>query len=192
MRRSKITEDPKIHEKPVNAGPGKPVHGEIVDGVNTVMEDYLERHNKAYAFMLTLNYPDGGEHPDTNTACRKFLKTFKTDRARHKLDPAYVWVTEKGKNIHHHVAVFLNGNKTMAPHNHLEVAKRIWANTLKRPSADGLVNLCGNNHIRGHLILRGDSAAEADAFHHLSYLAKTRSKDEVPEGVRHWGRTRTR
>ncbi len=197
MRKSKITENSEFHGKPVNAGPGKPVHGEIVNGLNTLMQDHLQRHSKVYAFTLTLTYPENERPPKTNTNSRKFLKAYKTDRKRNGYDPACLWVTEKGENssgdnLHHHIAVLLNGNKTRAPHKHLEVAKRVWANTLKRPNADGLVNLGGNNHIRGHLIRRGDSATEADAFHHLTYLAKVRSKDGVPEGVRHWGRTRTR
>ncbi len=196
MRPFNLTDSKTYHGLPVNCDSTMQVHREILERIHQHLTDYIRRHNKTYCLMLTLTYPREVQYPrDNDRFANYFLRGFMVDRKRHGFDPQYIWCTEKGTdcgNLHHHLGLILDGSRTQAPHNHVEVAQRVWANSLGLPDASGLVNYgskTGESY--GHLILRGDNAAMEEAFYHFSYMAKERSKQEIPEGVRVFGSSKT-
>ncbi len=196
MHPHRISKENTFKGLPVNAGEGREVHGEAVESLHAVMEDYLSRHSRMFAMHLTFTYPREREYPKTNKLfADRFLRNFRTDRKRGDYDPAYAWCTEKdesnGPNLHHHLALMLDGNETRSPHSHFETAKRQWGDVLGIESGDGYVNYAvAEDRKNGHMVHRNDEEAKAEAFEHFTYLTKTREKDELPPGLRRWGTTR--
>ncbi len=195
MRKYRQSGESEFNGLPVNASETMKVHGEIIETLHDNVGDYTTRHNKAYVLMMTLNYPQDRSYPQDNELfARRFLHNFTVDRKRRKLDPAYVWCTERKEgspNVHHHLVLMLNGNVTRHPHQHVEVARRHWKAALGTDSADGLVNYgSGRNGEYGHMIYRNDHESRARAFEHMSYLGKVNSKEGVPAGVRRFGSSR--
>ena len=96
-------------------------------------------------------------------------------------DPLYIVVREIsfGKRIHHHMALFLDGNRTNNPYQHYENARIVLRNTC---GLYGEIVEC-NDKLRNGIMIERNTASYNDLFEvlrQLSYLAKKIQKDNVP------------
>ena len=95
--------------------------------------------------------------------------------------PLYLVVREinPGKRIHHHMALFLDGNRTNNPYQHYENARIVLRNTC---GLYGEIVEC-NDKLRNGIMIERNAAAYNDFFEVLiqfSYLAKIKTKEDVP------------
>jgi hypothetical protein len=182
----------------INADMNHGVHGEIVDKIQSVMEDYRNSHTKSYVLPVTIKYPAGWTVPKNNSDFRKkVLHSFKQNRDRDGMDCRYVAVPERRAGhedgaIHYHAIFLLNGSETQHPHHHLKLLEKCWQRALQREDVSGLIHHHTTREgCAGHMIRRDDEEAFQDAFHHATYLAKTRGKENLPPGMHRVMSTRT-
>ncbi len=96
-------------------------------------------------------------------------------------DPLYIVARELsfGNRIHHHMALFLDGNRTNNPYQHFENARIVLRNYC---GSYGEINEC-NDTLRNGIMVDRNSASYNDlyeALRQISYLAKKTQKDNVP------------
>ena len=96
-------------------------------------------------------------------------------------NPLYIMVREKSseKNIHYHMVLFLDGNKTNNPYQHFQNARIVLRNIC---GSYGCINECNDGHRNGIMIERNTNSYIDlyEALRQISYLAKTNQKDNVP------------
>lgn len=185
MRQQHQTIAPTFLELPINAGPARPAHTEIVSCVYHLLKTSIARYSKLLVLQFSLHKPvGGGECYEDNIAATRFLHAWREHLRRRGIWVSYVWVREQepGGSLHWHVVACLNGHKTLHPDGHYETVQGIWARQLGCDWRPGLVR-----PVRYHILRRGDRQAFADAFYHASYVAKARSKGNAPAGVREFG-----
>jgi len=196
MRSNTITEKPIYNGLAVKASPGYGLHTEILQDNERVMREALHDHSKVFAIMLTVKHPDDREYATDNKNWSRAVKSVVGKLERKKLDPLYAWCIEKNHgdvNHHYHMLMLLNGHKTQDARGHRSMFAKTWANTIEVDSADELVHCSDGGNLRGGTVLkRGDEETFNSVFEHASYLAKTRSKGNIPPGVRQYGSSNTR
>ena len=145
---------------------------QILARINSSLEAMLSRYCKIYVVQFVF-HPD---QPVGNNAlisdlmrviCKQLERAY-----RSKL--AYGWVRETGQNgnPHYHIVLILNANKVRHQYGIRErVCRIIETRDHPRPAFN----------TKSHLIHRHDDETYQQAFHHLSYLAKTSTKGQKPK-----------
>ena len=137
----------------------------------------LRRHCRVFVLRIDIHLPQEiaqGVIMDFN---RRFIEKEKIAG----YDPLYIMVRELSteKNIHYHMVLFLDGNKTNNPYQHFQNARIVLGNIC---GSYGCINECNDGHRNGIMIER-NTATYNDLFEVLrqfSYLAKIKSKENVP------------
>lgn len=154
-----------------NASKRQGCYVEILHAIDRNIVAMLSYHSRVFVVQFVVHLFD----PEPlNTGISKLMKVFKK-RLAHRYSLSRVcggWVRETGKSgvPHYHVALFLDGNHVRS-HFRLQelIAEILDARNYPRAS-----------FVTSHMIARGDIESLANAFYHLSYLAKTRDKGNRP------------
>jgi len=193
MKRSNILRDGEFNFLPFMSSSGS--HSEILQRIYERLNHMTQKHSQVYVLVLVVLYPSDYCDESNSTFCR-FLADLM--RSLSKFDPSYVWVREECPGspgrFHFHLILMLDGNETQRSHEHLHSALYYWAKALTIQDATGLVHLCEpqspisfNNE--GFKLVRNSPSFNdtfREAFHYLSYVAKTSSKTPI-DGVRTFG-----
>lgn len=173
------------YKLPINDANGKASCFEsILQAINQQMMNTLSHHNKVICvrFDLTFgNIPigfDTRQNKLISDILDKFTRWHKYTKRAGVL--GYVWVREQAKNNpHYHACLFLNGSifNTSRP-----IINKLCQIVHGLGMPKGVINY--PKHYSYRKISRTDYLAFATAFHHYSYLAKTRTKKYTPKKVR--------
>lgn len=144
---------------------------EILRKIESNLMAMLSFHCKVFVVQFVFQCHS---YEERNKGVSKLMAVFKKRLScKYKCRVTGGWVRETGKSAvqHYHVALILDGNKVKW---HTEIQKVIIeileARNYPRPSF--------SNH---HMVFRNNPQSLQNAFYHLSYLAKTRSKsDRLP------------
>ena len=158
------------------------VYVEILDSMYTQITNLLSWHSRITVVRIDLHLPGKSNYCPKleNSQVSDYLKMVKCNLALKKWGGhkrvAYGWVREVCKSGHGHY--------------HLYIAFKSTYRRLGAISGNGLTGLwyllqrCWKSTTGGrisisnaHTVKRRDQGSLANCFHHLSYLAKTRSKD---------------
>ena len=159
----------------------KPMYKRILKAIDNVMNDYMDRHGKVYAMRLDVHLPQETDQKMIMVFNHRFIEIEKNQG----YDPAYVMAREIGEedgNIHHHMALFLNGQKTESIYPHLDNAKTVLQRIrLAENKEGGKIDSCNREHRNGIMILRDDPDSRnlREVQRQMSYLAKIEQKENV-------------
>jgi hypothetical protein len=194
--RQLIISQSSYHDLAINASPTKRCHGEMLDRILDIMNYMVNTHSKVFFVRLDFRFSADYIVPPGNQVFVDFLENFIQNLKRLGLDPYRFWVREQStlERPHYHVCIFLNGNKIQSIGGLHQKATELWGFALNR-DATGLVWDCtkdrhGNPQENGIMIRRGAPDYEATfqaCYYWASYLAKTRSKELIPNGVKSFG-----
>ena len=144
----------------------------ILTRINSSMESMLSRYCKIYVVQFVFH---PGNSMGDNALISDLMRVIRKQLERcYRSKLAYGWVRETGQNgaTHYHVVLILNANKVRHQHGIRErVCRIIETRDYPRPSFNP----------KSHLIHRHDDETYQQAFHHLSYLAKTSTKGQKPK-----------
>jgi hypothetical protein len=174
---------------------------DILDAIRARMEDMVDRHSKVFGVLLGLNLPAGSGTVPHNRHAQTFVDAFSRYLKGRGIDYHHVWVREQPTaeaQPHWHMFLALDGNRTLSfQGGHLRKAETLWAETLNVEQASGLVHLCdwqeatgGSFPVVGNggVMIKRNSPEFPRAygllFRRASYLAKQRTKEFTPKGLR--------
>lgn len=154
-----------------NASKGQGCFVEILDAIESNLSSMLSYHSKVFLVQFVVHCHD---YEERNKGVSKLMAVFKKRLScKYKCRVTGGWVRETGKSSvqHYHVALMLDGNKVKWGSKIRELVIEILeTRNYPRPSFA--------NH---HMVFRNNPQSLQNAFYHLSYLAKTRSKsDRLP------------
>ena len=137
----------------------------------------LQKHCRVFILRLDIHLPQ-----DMNQCViMDFNHRFIEKEKNAGFDPLYMVVRELSStgNIHYHMVLFLDGNKTNNPYTHYQNARIVLGNVC---GDYGCINECNNGHRNGIMIERNTNSYIDlyEALRQISYLAKTKQKDNVP------------
>jgi hypothetical protein len=143
---------------------------EIVERIKQQLDAMLSYHRKVFVCIFLFHLHD---YTQENALFSKFMrKLVKRLKQRYGFKRiGYAWVREHGSGQaqHYHLALFLDGSLIQYPQGVFELAADIWEGwNQPRPAL--------NPKRSYYMVTRGGDAGYQVAFHHLSYLAKTRTK----------------
>ena len=166
---------------------------EILREIERQFEYAEENKSKIFFMRYDVRLPEN-MYIEDNKTFRDFQANFMKNLSRQGLKPQYIAVREqsKEKHQHYHVALLLDGQKTLSIHNHIQTAERLWDSALGLPAREngyGLIDDCttsrtGDKHINGVMLRPDDPDMEVkkdDCFRRASYLAKTNTKGNAPK-----------
>lgn len=147
--------------------------------VSAMSDRYCKVHIVFFNFHLLEYQPDNDIVSDLMRVIKKQLKRY------YRSELAYGWVRETGKNEipHYHVTLMLNGN---AVNNQHCFRSRIVKIFKARESYATEPHFS----VGEHTVFRNESASWADAFYHLSYMAKVSTKGRKPHYTNDYSLTR--
>ncbi len=140
---------------------------EILRAIESNLSAMLSYHCKVFVVQFVVHCHD---YEAKNEGVSKLMAVFKKRLAR-KYGFARVaggWVRETGSAgiQHYHIAILIDGNKVRSRIGVQHLVNEILETRgYMRPSFS-----------KSHMVFRGDEQSLQEAFYHLSYLAKTRSK----------------
>ena len=158
----------------------KPMNETIVSKLDELLIDYIERHCKTFVMRLDVHLPKGMQQDGIMTFNHRFIE--KEKRAGY--DPVYVMAREISKkgNVHYHMALFLNGNKTKSIYPHIKNAETVLNNVVGEEKMDeAWIERCNKGHRNG-ILLKRDAINLKDlreVKRQSSYLAKLEQKENV-------------
>ena len=136
----------------------------------------LRRHCRVFVLRIDIHLPQEiaqGVIMDFN---RRFIEKEKIAG----YDPLYIMVRELSseKNIHYHMVLFLDGNKTNNPYQHFENARTVLRNIC---GDYGCINECNEGHRNGILLDRFLTTYHdlCEVLCQISYIAKKEQKENV-------------
>ena len=137
----------------------------------------LQRHCRVFVLRIDIHLPQELVLQLISDFNHRFIEKEKIAG----YDPLYLVVREMnlGGRIHHHMVLFLDGNKTNNPYQHFENARIVLKNYC---GSYGEINEC-NDTLRNGIMIDRNSAFYNDlyeALRQISYLAKKTQKDNVP------------
>ena len=159
----------------------KTMNGKILKAIDNVMDDYVDRHSKMFAMRLDVHLPEGTDQSKIMVFNHRFIEKEKNQG----YDPAYVMAREIGEengNIHYHMALFLNGQKTESIKPHLDNAWKVLENIRKAENKEGgMIDPCNRFGRNGIMVKRDDSDPRnlEEVQRQMSYIAKTEQKENV-------------
>ena len=152
-----------------------PMEQKILNATSNVMNDYMKRRSKMWVQRIDVILPEGMDQKMISI----FNQRFKECEKKQGFDPAYVMVREVSSQgrTHYHMALFLNGQKTMHVQQHFDNAQRILNNV----APGGHIDYCNDGHRNGIMIKRNAPDPEdlTEVQRQVSYLAKTHQKAGV-------------
>ena len=157
-----------------------PMNDRILEAGESVLKNSLQEYNKVFVqridIRLPLEFQQNGIIP--------FNKRFIEKEKNAGYGPKYIIVREvsKNKNIHYHMALFLNGNKTENTYQHFKNAEIVLQNVIgPEYSVNGLIDRCDRGHRNGIMIHRNNPNQDDlnEVHRQLSYLAKRDQKQNV-------------
>lgn len=157
-----------------------PMNEAIVTKLNEILNDYMERHCKTFIMRLDIHLPKEMQQDGITSFNHRFIE--KEKRAGY--DPAYVMareISEKG-NIHYHMALFLNGNKTEKIYRHIKNAETVLRNVVgEEKKTEAWIERCDKKGRNGIVLGRNDFDRKNrdEVERQISYLAKTEQKEGV-------------
>lgn len=169
-----------------------PCSTKALDTCINILESATREHCKVLVTRLDINIPE-----DINNTDKKITRvientkrdlTRKNEKSPHDIDFQYIKATEKGKyntQNHYHLAIIANGNAIQSGYAVKQVVDKQYENVIGVESK-GLVNYSKSNNGKGILINKNSEDFEQqknDAVHALSYLAKTRTKEDIGKGT---------
>ena len=137
----------------------------------------MHRHCKVFVMRMDIHLPQHLSQFYIMDFNHRFIEKEKNAG----YDPLYIMARELSleKNIHYHMGLFLNGNKTNNPYQHFENARIVLGNIC---GSYGCINECNDGHRNG-IMLERNMMPYNDLFEALtqfSYLAKVNTKEDVP------------
>ena len=157
------------------------MNGKILKAIDNVMDDYIRRHSKMFAMRLDIHLPEGMDQSKIMVFNHRFIEKEKNQG----YDPVYVMTREIGEengNIHYHMALFLNGQKTESIYPHLDNAWTVLKNIRKTENKEGgMINPCNERGRNGIMVKRDDTDTRnlQAVQQQMSYIAKTKQKENV-------------
>ena len=137
----------------------------------------LQKHCKVFVLRMDVHIPQEHVLQIISDFNHRFIEKEKIAG----YDPLYIVAREIsfGKRIHHHMALFLDGNKTNNPYQHFENARIVLRNYC---GSYGEINECNDNLRNGIMIDRNSTTYTNlyEVLRQISYLAKKTQKDNVP------------
>ena len=137
----------------------------------------LQKHCKVFVLRMDIHIPQELVLQTISDFNHRFIEKEKIAG----YDPLYIVAREIsfGKRIHHHMALFLDGNKTNNPYQHFENARIVLRNYC---GSYGEINECNDNLKNGIMIDRNSTTYNNlyEVLRQISYLAKKTQKDNVP------------
>ena len=137
----------------------------------------LQKHCKVFVLRMDIHIPQELVLQTISDFNHRFIEKEKIAG----YDPLYIVAREIsfGKRIHHHMALFLDGNKTNNPYQHFENARIVLRNYC---GSYGEINECNDNLRNGIMIDRNSTTYNNlyEVLRQISYLAKKTQKDNVP------------
>ena len=137
----------------------------------------LQKHCKVFVLRMDIHIPQEIVLQVISDFNHRFIEKEKIAG----YDPLYIVAREIsfGKRIHHHMALFLDGNKTNNPYQHFENARIVLRNYC---GSYGEINECNDNLRNGIMIDRNSTTYNNlyEVLRQISYLAKKTQKDNVP------------
>ena len=137
----------------------------------------LQKHCKVFVLRMDVHIPQELVLQIISDFNHRFIEKEKIAG----YDPLYIVAREIsfGKRIHHHMALFLDGNKTNHPYQHFENARIVLRNYC---GSYGEINECSDNLRNGIMIDRNSTTYNNlyEVLRQISYLAKKTQKDNVP------------
>ena len=137
----------------------------------------LQKHCKVFVLRMDVHIPQELVLQIISDFNHRFIEKEKIAG----YDPLYIVAREIsfGKRIHHHMALFLDGNKTNNSYQHFENARIVLRNYC---GSYGEIIECNDNLRNGIMIDRNSTTYNNlyEVLRQISYLAKTNQKDNVP------------
>ena len=157
-----------------------PMNDNILNAGISVRDHALQKHNKVFVQRMDVRFPLELQQK----AIIKFNKRFIEKERNAGYDPDYIIVRElsKNKNIHYHMALFLDGNKTENTYQHFTNAEIVLQNVIgTENNIKGLIDRCDRGHRNGIMIHRNNTNQNDlnEVHRQISYLAKEDQKKGV-------------
>ena len=137
----------------------------------------LQKHCKVFVLRMDIHIPQELVLQTISDFNHRFIEKEKIAGYDH----FYIVAREIsfGKRIHHHMALFLDGNGTNNPYQHFENARIVLRNYC---GSYGEINECSDNLRNGIMIDRNSTTYNNlyEVLRQISYLAKKTQKDNVP------------
>lgn len=154
----------------INAKDKQGCYLEIIERIKEQLDVMLSYHRKVFVCMFVFHLH---VYTQDNALFSRFMRKLgKRLKQRYKFKRiGYVWVREygSGQAQHYHLALFLDGSLVQFPNGVFELAADVWEGwNQPRPAL--------NPKRSYYMVVRRSDADYQVAFHHLSYLAKTRTK----------------
>ena len=167
---------------PINKG----VHGCYRIIIERTVDQLLalsSYHSKVLINMFVLH---SNQQEQDNAIMSRLMRkmTRRIDRKKNGGRLAYVWVRElsSNKKTHYHLALFVNGNTFKGVWGFFSAIQRLW---------QGLWDIGSVHYIEKiYNYVRNDYDMLMQAVYHLSYFAKTRTKERCPIQVNEFSTSR--
>ena len=154
----------------------KPMYKKILNAIDNVRDDYMDRHSKTFAMRGDVHLPEGSDQSLIMKVNHRFIESQKNKG----YGPAYVMVREVSPDgkIHYHMALFLDGQKVKSTYYVFKDMERILNNVA---GPGGSINHCDDKGKNGIMIKRDDPDPRnlQEVQRQFSYLAKIEQKDKV-------------
>ena len=160
-----------------------PCQQEISNRLKLVINQALSKHSRITFFQVNLRFPTTCEVLSDNRYISEFMKRYVEKLEQQNLSPHYLWVRErkKGENQHYHVAIMLDGHKTLGAYEYISLAEDLWQQLLNEENnqfkLDDLVQDY-NMEYASLMVYRNSKETLDNAFYWGSYLAKVRTKEK--------------
>ena len=160
----------------------KPMDERIVNALNNILTDYMERHCKTFVMRLDVHFPKEMQQDGIVKFNHRFIEKEKNAG----YDPVYAVARElsANNNIHYHMALFLNGNKTESIFYHIKNAEKVLENIVGKDAINektAWIERCDKDHRNGITLYRNNPNTYDlhEVQRQISYLAKIEQKENV-------------
>ena len=137
----------------------------------------LQKHCRVFIVRLDIHLPQEMDQRVIMDFNHRFIEKEKNAG----YDPLYMVVRELSStgNVHYHMVLFLDGNKTNNPYTHFQNARIVLGNIC---GSYGCINECNDGHRNGIMLERNMTPYSElyEVLRQISYLAKTKTKEDVP------------
>lgn len=137
----------------------------------------LQKHCRVFVMRIDVHLPQEMNQSLIMDFNHRFIEKEKNAG----YDPFYIMVRELSteKNIHYHMVLFLDGNKTNNPYTHFQNARIVLGNIC---GSYGCINECNDGQRNGIMLERNMTPYSElyEVLRQISYLAKTKTKEDVP------------
>lgn len=157
---------------------------EMLAQIHSQLSAMQSHHGKVFVFMMVFHVHD---YSETNYLFSRFMGKLKK-RLVQKYGfcrVGHVWTREHGKGAaqHYHLGLFLDGSVIQYPQKIFELCAVIWEGW-NQPRPIFNPKRCY------YMLKRGDDQTYREAFKHLSYFAKTRTKGNRPPSTNDYSTSR--